>query len=399
MATAIGPARQPVPRAKVVTWLSKVFAVNPGGMNWPRGVLFLDIALVPLVVFWSIGYEQYVLSALFGALFAVLIDPGGSSGYRAMRVAGFALAGAGLTALAFGIAGDDWGWLVLAAFAVTLAAGLTVMFGVHRFVAGILLNVWFIVALGLGSSFYQFNLAHHHAEITSYTWAQVAAWAGGAALWIAAGFAVWLIRGRQDQPPPTAEIPGDTSRRPLTRPLIMFAVIRAMAVAGSVAIASGANLSHGYWIPIATIIALKPDLTQAALISAQRIAGALIGAGAAVLLLLIPADESGRHAPSISHGLGVIALVLFMHAVATRLWNYAIYTAAIAAAALILVDLPQPSSYGTEGNRILWTLCGVGIGLLVMLLAGLLSKRTGTRHGTGAQEQAGTDGHQHKSAA
>jgi hypothetical protein len=36
--------------------------------------------------------------------------------------------------------GDAWGWLVLAAFAVTLLAGLAVMFGVHRFVTAYLLN-------------------------------------------------------------------------------------------------------------------------------------------------------------------------------------------------------------------------------------------------------------------
>ena len=43
---------------------------------------------------------------------------------------------------------------------------------------------------------------------------------------------------------------------------------------------------------------------------------------------------------------------------------------------LILLDLPYPSSYATEGYRVLWTLCGVGIGVLVMLLVGLLAKRT-----------------------
>ena len=45
-------------------WLSTVFELSPEGLNWPRAVLFLDIALVPLVVFWAIGYEQYLLSAL-----------------------------------------------------------------------------------------------------------------------------------------------------------------------------------------------------------------------------------------------------------------------------------------------------------------------------------------------
>jgi hypothetical protein len=142
------------------------------GSLWTATIALLW-SLVPLVLFWAIGYEQYLLSALFGVLLAGLADPGGGYGYRASHVAGFALIGAGLTALGFGIGGDAWGWLVLAAFAVTLAGCLAVTFGVHRFVAALLLNVWFIVALGLASSF------HHQARITSYTWAQVLAWAGG----------------------------------------------------------------------------------------------------------------------------------------------------------------------------------------------------------------------------
>ena len=189
-------------------------------------------------------------------------------------------------------------------------------------------------------------------------------------------FIEWLVRGREDRPQPVAEIPGDTSRRPLTRPMIMFAVIRALAIAGTVALAFGLNLSHGVWMPIAAIVAMKPSLQQTTLIGVQRLAGALIGAAAAMLLLLIPASEHGLRLLSITLGLEVVAIVLIMHAVAIRLVNYALYTAAIAAAVLILLDLPQPSNYGAEGDRVLWTLCGVGIAVLVMLLAGLLAKRT-----------------------
>jgi Fusaric acid resistance protein-like len=353
-----------------MSWLSKVFELNPAGLNWPRAVLFLDIALVPLVVFWSIGYQQYLLSALFGALFAWLVDPGGGYGQRAASIAVFALIGAGVTALGYGIGGDAWGWLVLATFAVTLVAGLAAAFGVHRFVAALLLNIWFIVTLGLASSF------HHHTHVTSYTWAQVAAWAGGAALWFAVTFIEWLIRGRRDRPQPVAELPGDTARRPLSRPVIAFAVIRALVMAGTVALAFGANLSHGYWLPIAAIVAMRPNLEQATLISVQRLAGALIGAGAAALLLLIPANETGSRLFAITLGLEVVALVLLMHGAAVRFWNYAVYTSAVAAGVLILVDLPQPSNYDAEGYRVAWTACGVAIGVLVMLLAGLLAKRT-----------------------
>jgi hypothetical protein len=50
------------------------------------------------------------------------------------------------------------------------------------------------------------------------------------------------------------------------------------------------------------------------------------------------------------------------------------FEAAIVAGVLILLDLLQPSNYGAEGYRILWTLYGVGIGVLVMLLAWLLAR-------------------------
>ncbi|MEU6646677.1 FUSC family protein [Saccharomonospora sp. NPDC046836] len=354
---------------KVTSRLSGVFALNPAGINWPRAVLFLDVVLVPLVVFWALGHEEYLLSALFGALFAALTDPGGSYRNRASRVAVFALSGAALTALGFGIGGSGWGWLALAAFAVTLVASLAVAFGVHRFVASLLLNVWFIVTLGIAFSFQQ-------AHITSYTWAQVLAWAGGAALWIAVTFTGWLIRGRRDRPQLVAELPGDTSRRALTRPLIMFAVIRAVVIGGTVAIAFGLDLAHGVWMPIAAIVAMKPSPEQSMLFAMQRLAGALIGAAAAALLLLIPANEQGLRLFEITHGLEVVALIVLMHGLAIRFWNYALYCAAIAAGVLILLDLPQPSNYAAEGYRVLWTLCGVGIAVLVMLVADVLAKRT-----------------------
>jgi hypothetical protein len=305
---------------------------------------------------------------VFGVLFAALNDPGGGFGYRATHIAGFALIGAGVTALGFGLGGDAWGWLVLAAFAVTLAAGLAVAFWAHRFVAALLLSVWFVVTLGVSVSL------HHQAHVTSYTWAQVAAWAAGAALWIVMTFIGWLARGRADRPPAVAELPGGTARRKLTRPIASFAVIRALVIAGTVAIAFGANLSHGYWMVITAMVAMKPSLEQTTLTSSQRLLGALIGAGGAALVLLIPASEHGAKLAAVEHGLAVVALILLMHGAAIRFWNYALYCGAIAAGVLILVDLPQPGNYDAVGYRVLWTLCGAAIAVVVMLLAGLLAR-------------------------
>lgn len=369
MATANGPEVHRAPRGNLTTWWSKIVQRNPAGLNWPRGVLVLDIALVPLIVIRAIGYEQYLLSALFGLLFAVLADPGGSYPRRASHAALFGLIGAGLTALGFYVGGQSWGWLAPAAFTVTLVAGLTAAFGAHRYVAALLLNLWFVIALALS-----FGL-HHDAHISSYTWAQTAAWAGGTALWIAVSFLGWLIQGRPDRPPPVQEIPGDTARRKLTAPMVVYAAVRALVMFGTVALAFGLELSHGLWLPIAAIVAMKPSLEQSALTGAQRLIGAAVGAVAAALLLLIPASEHGEKLFAVERGLEMVALVLFMHAVAVRFWNYAVYTAAVAAGVLILMDLPQPSDYQAEGYRVLWTFCGVTVGVVVMLLTGLLGKR------------------------
>ena len=84
---ASGREGQPVHGEKATSWLGKVFALNSTGLNWPRAVMVLDVMLVPLVVFWAIGHQEYLLSAVFGLVFAVLADPGGSYGYRASHIA------------------------------------------------------------------------------------------------------------------------------------------------------------------------------------------------------------------------------------------------------------------------------------------------------------------------
>jgi hypothetical protein len=373
MNSASGAEAQATREGRVTNWLSdrlsEIFALNPAGVHWPLAVLMLDVMLVPLVVFWSIGYEQYLVSALFGAVFTAMSDPGGSYGQRVVRLTVFTAIGAGLTALGFAVGGEAWGWLVLAASAVTLVAGLAMMFGVHTFVAGYLLNIWFILTLALAHGF------HQQAFFTQYTWAQTLAWAGGGALWMAVTFIGWLIRGRRDVPQPVAEVPGDNSRRRLTRPLIAFAVIRAAVIAGTVALAFGENLDHGYWMVFAAIVAMKPSVEQATVIGVQRLLGAAIGAGAAALLLLIPAHATGLRFLIVTHGLEVVAIVLFMHAAGIRFWNYIAFYTALTAGVLTLLDLTKPSNYGAEGYRLLWILCGVTIGVAVMFLAGLLGKR------------------------
>jgi uncharacterized membrane protein YccC len=89
--------------------------------------------------------------------------------------------------------------------------------------------------------------------------------------------------------------------------------------------------------------------------------------------------RTGAQLHAITGGLEVLALVFLMHAAAFFFWNYGLYAACVTVAVLILVDLQQPFNYSAEGYRLLWTLCGVAIGVVVMFLGGLLAGRADNR--------------------
>jgi Fusaric acid resistance protein-like len=333
--------------------MAKVFGAKWQEFSWRRGAI-LAVVLGLLIIVGVLPHDRrFFLSAIFGALFLALADPGGKYGPRVAR-------------LGFGIGPDPWGWVVLAAFVTTLLGGLAVKYGLHRFVAAYLLNAWFIIALGLPTLLaFDYPRLYHSGLIHVEPWEQALAWLIGSALWIVYTLIVWLAQGRVTEPQPVAEIPGDISPRPLTRPLILFAVIRALAVAIAVAIAFGLKLPDAYWMPIAAIISMKPSLQQSALVAEQRVAGTIIGAVVAAVVLLAVDNRTA---------LEVVIVVLFALAGSIRTVSYTWYTAAVAGAVLIAADIPHPTDLTHEVRRILFVLAGVAISIIVLLLAGLLQK-------------------------
>jgi len=344
--------------------LSKLFELNPQGFELRRGLRILAVLMVPLVVLAAIGQEEFWVGVSFGALLVVLSDPGGEYSVRVQHMAVFALIGGLLTGLGFVVGRDAWWLAVLASFAITLVAGLTVKFGLHRFAAGSLLNIWFVVVLSLPSAF---DLARIQTTAAS----QTLAWLIGAAIAIGYTGAWWLVRGRTAQAQPVPElIPGSTAPVELTRHVILFAVIRALALSVSVAIAFGLHVENADWMPIATIVAMKPSLQQSALIAEQRVIGTILGAALAALVLLTVANR---------YVLEVVIVVLGALAGMILTVNYVIYTIVVAGFVLIASDLGHPSDLSSEGRRVLFTLLGVGIAVFVMFLAGQLQKSAATR--------------------
>ncbi len=334
--------------------LTKVIAVDRSKFSLSGGIAVGGVLLVIWFAVVQLNQQKYLVSVVFAVLTTALSDPGGAYWNRARAMGVFGLVGALMTALAFFVGTQASGFVVLALFLVTLLAGLAVRFGLHRFTAGMLLNVWFVLAVGLPISF-------RADRIHTSGWDQALAWLIGSALWITLTFIVWLVSRRKWKPTPIIDVPGEPGAAvELTRPIVLFALVRALALAASAAIAFGLHEPNADWMVIATLIAMKPSIEQSRLVGLQRVIGAAIGAAVAIPILLIVHDKIALEATIIL----LAALGASIHGV-----NYAYYTAAIASAALIAADIPHPSNYAAEGRRVLFTFIGVGIGVLVLFVA------------------------------
>jgi hypothetical protein len=332
--------------------------MNTKGVNVPRGVAVAGSLLITLVVTSSLHQQRYFLSVAFGLLFVELSDPGGEYLRRLGRMAVVGLIGTLVTALGFGIGGDAWGFVVLAVFAITVLSGLVVNVDLHALVAGVLLNVWFLITLSAAAGL--------PARVTTHPWNQALAWLIGAAVSMALMSALWLIRGRSRQPSALPEIPADVPPIKLSRSVVLFVLIRAIAVSSAIAIAFGLQLTNADWMPLATLVALKPTLQQSTLRGVQRLVGTALGAGvAAVFLVSLTSTRALEEIIILLMGVGVSVLAV----------NYAVYTLALAGAALIALDLPHPTDLAAEGRRILYTFAGIAIAVVVMFLADQLQKR------------------------
>ena len=339
--------------------IAKVFELDREELNLSRAVVVVVVLGIVVIVLEVIDAQKYVTTVVFAVLYVAIVDPGGNFGSGAVRMGEFAAIGALVTLLGFAVGGGGWALVVIAAFVVTLGSGLAVKFGFRRFAAGTLLNTWFLIAITL-------PVEYKLDRVSTHAWSQALAWLAGCALWIASAGVLWVAHGRKPRAAPFPEIPGDISPRKLTRPIVLFALIRATAIAIAVAIPFGLHLPNADWMPIATLIAMAPSLEQSTLLAEQRLAGAILGALIAAALLLTVDNK---------HVLEAAVVVLLTVGIAIHGVNYAHYTAAIAAAVLIAIDLPHPSNFTHEALRVLYTFLGVGLAVLVMLLADQLRKR------------------------
>ena len=144
--------------------LRKIFAVDRSKFSLTGGIAVGGLLLVIWFAVAQLNEQRYLITVVFAVLTTALSDPGGSYWHRARAMSAYGIVGALMTALAFFVGTQAAGFVVLALFVVTLLAGLAVKFGLHRFSTGMLLNVWFVLAVGLPISFRAGQIHTHSVE-------------------------------------------------------------------------------------------------------------------------------------------------------------------------------------------------------------------------------------------
>ena len=93
--------------------MARVFELDWKGLNAPRAVRVAVFLALVVVVLEVIDQQKYVITVVFAVLFVGISDPGGEFGNGATRMGAFAVIGALLTLLGFGVgagAGDSSSW-------------------------------------------------------------------------------------------------------------------------------------------------------------------------------------------------------------------------------------------------------------------------------------------------
>jgi len=186
---------------------------------------------------------------------------------------------------------------------------------------------------------------------------------GQAGLWGVVGGLVGLLiarlmgfEGQQPKPLPW----GLASRH---------AVVLAVAAGLTLALEERLDLAMGYWVTVTLLVALRPVPGERRTIVTQRIAGTLLGAFIAlVVVLLVPTNL-----------LMVVAIACLVALAAYSMsGNYVLQTAFLTPMLMIFMSASE-KEYALEltVGRVLYTIIGVLLALLLTMLMAVWDRRSG----------------------
>ncbi|GGJ37311.1 FUSC family protein [Neoroseomonas lacus] len=141
-------------------------------------------------------------------------------------------------------------------------------------------------------------------------------------------------------------------------PILRHASRLAAAAAAAFTLTLGWPVAHDYWLTIALLMTLQPDVATTLARAAERIGGTMVGATVgAVVALLLPSAMSMAFA----------VLVLAVPTAAMRRVSFGIFVAGVSAVVVVLlqIDMPgQAEALHIALQRALYTLVGGGFALV-----------------------------------
>ena len=143
-------------------------------------------------------------------------------------------------------------------------------------------------------------------------------------------------------------------------PILRHAVRLSGGVGAGVAVERFADVPHGYWIPLTVLMVLRPETAHTYTRCVGRVAGNAIGIVAASTVTVF------------WHPVGVAAAILAAVALAVAYAiagiGYVATSAALAAAIVFLIDVTAVADAGTMADRLIATLIGGALAVLVHVL-------------------------------
>jgi uncharacterized membrane protein YccC len=134
------------------------------------------------------------------------------------------------------------------------------------------------------------------------------------------------------------------------------AVRMAVAMGVAVAVSHAFPYQHHYWLPMTTLLVLRPDFTSTVARGLSRVAGTLFGAGLVTFVLaeLRPTAD----------WLIVLVILLCFPAAALVLANYAVFSVCIASLVVTLLAFTGAPEVATAGDRSVYTLAGAAVAFI-----------------------------------
>ncbi|MBJ7339207.1 FUSC family protein [Mycolicibacterium sp.] len=140
-------------------------------------------------------------------------------------------------------------------------------------------------------------------------------------------------------------------------PILRHAIRLAAATGAGVAIERFADVPYGYWIPLTALMVLRPETAHTYTRCVGRVAGNAIGivAASVVTILWHPAGLAAA----------VLAVLVLGIAYVIADFGYIAMSAALAAAIVFLIDISGLPETGTTADRLIATLIGGALAVLV----------------------------------